>query len=141
MAAGAWSCFGCSLPWGVRSANLGRLSCKLDALGSDSCKGRRKACQHTHKLFGEQNLGSLILDLRACAGNFFSAAFEDTCIALVGASGGVFGMVGLFIADMIVNFSYIKRRALSSKFSSFQVFKFSITCSCCVLCWPLCIQS
>ncbi len=43
------------------------------------------------------------------AGNFFSAAFEDTCLALVGASGGVFGMVGLFIADMIVNFSTIKR--------------------------------
>lgn len=44
-----------------------------------------------------------------CAGNFFSAAFENTCLALVGASGGVFGMVGLFIADMIVNFGTIKR--------------------------------
>ena len=44
-----------------------------------------------------------------CAGNFFSAAFEDTCLALVGASGGVFGMVGLFIADMVVNFASIRR--------------------------------
>lgn len=51
------------------------------------------------------------LDARAAAGNFFSAAFEDTCLALVGASGGVFGMVGLFIADMVVNFSTIKRCA------------------------------
>jgi len=42
-------------------------------------------------------------------GNFFSAAFEDTCLALVGASGGVFGMVGLFIADMVVNFASIRR--------------------------------
>ena len=44
-----------------------------------------------------------------CAGNFFSAAFEDTCLALVGASGGVFGMVGLFITDMVVNFASIRR--------------------------------
>ncbi|CAL8468309.1 g7849 [Coccomyxa elongata] len=50
----------------------------------------------------------------ALGGNFFSAAFEDTCLALVGASGGVFGMVGLFIADMIVNFSTIKRPIIRS---------------------------
>ena len=48
-----------------------------------------------------------------CAGNFFSAAFEDTCLALVGASGGVFGMVGLFIADMVVNFASIRRQVPS----------------------------
>ena len=54
--------------------------------------------------------------MRARAGNFFSAAFEDTCLALVGASGGVFGMVGLFIADMIVNFPSIKRHARMAPF-------------------------
>lgn len=64
---------------------------------------------------GEQGAGCNHSTQACCAyaGNFFSAAFEDTCLALVGASGGVFGMVGLFIADMIVNFSYIKRQALA----------------------------
>lgn len=45
----------------------------------------------------------------AAAGNLFSAAFESTCIAVVGASGGVFGVMGLFIADMIMNFKTITR--------------------------------
>lgn len=48
------------------------------------------------------------------AGSLFSAAFEDPCIAVVGASGGVFGVVGLFIADMIMNFKHIRRCGLHS---------------------------
>ena len=43
------------------------------------------------------------------AGNFFSAAFENNCLAVAGASGGIFGMIGLYVADMILNFESIKR--------------------------------
>ena len=43
------------------------------------------------------------------AGNFFSAAFEDRCAAVAGASGGIFGLLGLFIADMVLNFETLTR--------------------------------
>lgn len=43
------------------------------------------------------------------AGNFFSAAFEDHCKAVAGASGGIFGLLGLFIADMVLNFETLTR--------------------------------
>ena len=38
------------------------------------------------------------------AGNFSSAIFEDPCQLVVGASGCIFGLVGLYIADVILNF-------------------------------------
>jgi membrane associated rhomboid family serine protease len=39
--------------------------------------------------------------------NFISATFENACTLLVGASGAVFGLMGLFAADLIVNFESI----------------------------------
>ena len=36
-----------------------------------------------------------------------SAAFEKTCTLLVGASGAVFGFMGLFVADLVINFESI----------------------------------
>ncbi|DBB06814.1 hypothetical protein WJX82_002835 [Trebouxia sp. C0006] len=45
----------------------------------------------------------------AIGGNFFSAAFEDRCAAVAGASGGIFGLLGLFIADMVLNFETLTR--------------------------------
>lgn len=48
------------------------------------------------------------------AGNFFSAVFENSCIAVVGSSGGVFGMFGLFIADIVMNFESIRRYGVIS---------------------------
>lgn len=41
-----------------------------------------------------------------------SAVFEDPCTAVVGASGGVLGLVGLFSADMVLNFRRMKRPIL-----------------------------
>ncbi|KAK3252000.1 hypothetical protein CYMTET_38690 [Cymbomonas tetramitiformis] len=58
----------------------------------------------------------LIWLISGLGGNFFSAMFEDSCILVVGASGSVFGFVGLFFADMVLNFETLKRpllRALS----------------------------
>ena len=51
----------------------------------------------------------VVLTPAARPGNFFSAAFENSCLAVAGASGGIFGMIGLYIADMILNFESIKR--------------------------------
>ena len=39
--------------------------------------------------------------------NLVSAAFEPNCTLLVGASGAVFGFMGLFVADLVVNFESI----------------------------------
>lgn len=45
-------------------------------------------------------------------GQLTSAIGEDKCKMVVGASGGVFGLVGLFVADMAINFRTIKRPIL-----------------------------
>jgi hypothetical protein len=39
--------------------------------------------------------------------NLISSTFESYCTLLVGASGAVFGFMGLFVADLIVNFESI----------------------------------
>lgn len=39
--------------------------------------------------------------------NLISASFEKVCTLLVGASGAVFGFMGLFVADLVVNFESI----------------------------------
>eukprot|EP01023_Acetabularia_acetabulum_P006713 TRINITY_DN12822_c0_g1_i1.p2 TRINITY_DN12822_c0_g1~~TRINITY_DN12822_c0_g1_i1.p2 ORF type:complete len:209 (-),score=9.52 TRINITY_DN12822_c0_g1_i1:239-826(-) len=61
------------------------------------------------------SLRTMVLWLVSILGsNFLSAALEDRCTQVVGASGGVFGFVGLFIADMIINFETITRPILRS---------------------------
>ncbi|KAK3283887.1 hypothetical protein CYMTET_8437 [Cymbomonas tetramitiformis] len=45
--------------------------------------------------------------LSGVGGNMFSALFEDNCTLTVGASGSVFGMFGLYVADMLLNFESI----------------------------------
>lgn len=56
-----------------------------------------------------------------CAGNFFSAAFENRCTAVAGASGGIFGLLGLFIADMVLNFETLTR--YQSQYSARSTYK------------------
>lgn len=55
---------------------------------------------------------TLLYFMSAVGGNFFSAAFESGCNTVQGASGGVFGMIGLFIADLVLNFETVKRPLL-----------------------------
>lgn len=42
--------------------------------------------------------------LAVLGSGFFSAVAEDPCKAVVGSSGGIFGLVGLYIGDLVVNF-------------------------------------
>lgn len=42
-------------------------------------------------------------------GNLWSGAIEDPCSVLVGASGGVFGIFGMFAADTIIRWEQLKR--------------------------------
>ena len=45
------------------------------------------------------------------AGAFFAAVTQSACKPTAGASGGIFGMMGLFIADMIMNHHTLTRHA------------------------------
>ncbi|KAG1665637.1 hypothetical protein FOA52_011231 [Chlamydomonas sp. UWO 241] len=45
-----------------------------------------------------------IFVMSGVAGNFSSTLFEDRCQLVVGASGAIFGLVGLFIADVCLNY-------------------------------------
>eukprot|EP01025_Chloroclados_australasicus_P055830 TRINITY_DN6854_c0_g2_i10.p2 TRINITY_DN6854_c0_g2~~TRINITY_DN6854_c0_g2_i10.p2 ORF type:complete len:334 (-),score=22.01 TRINITY_DN6854_c0_g2_i10:174-1175(-) len=64
----------------------------------------------------EHNYGTwrvlVVWILSSMGGNFLSAAFEDGCTMVVGASSAVFGFVGLFIADVVLNFESIGRPVL-----------------------------
>lgn len=59
----------------------------------------------------EAKYGSLrtlaVCGLSGVAGNFVSAAGEDPCALVVGASGCVFGLAGFFIADVVVDFKRV----------------------------------
>lgn len=41
-----------------------------------------------------------------------SMAFEDPCFVYVGASGAVFGFIGLYLTDIILNFESMYRPLL-----------------------------
>lgn len=45
-------------------------------------------------------------------GNFLSACVEDPCVLVVGSSGAVFGFMGFFIADSIMNFETLTKPLL-----------------------------
>ncbi|PNH07798.1 Folate-biopterin transporter 1, chloroplastic [Tetrabaena socialis] len=45
-------------------------------------------------------------------GQLLSTAVEDTCRMVVGCSGGVFGLLGLFAADILLNFRTMRRPIL-----------------------------
>jgi membrane associated rhomboid family serine protease len=45
-------------------------------------------------------------------GTFMSMAFEDPCFVYVGASGAVFGFIGLYLTDIILNWESMFRPLL-----------------------------
>lgn len=40
----------------------------------------------------------------ALGGSFLSLVAEDPCSLYVGASGGIFGFLGLYLADVVLNY-------------------------------------
>jgi len=48
----------------------------------------------------------------AIGGNLLSGAFEHPCLVLVGASGSVFGYIGLYLADIVFRWRRLKRPLL-----------------------------
>lgn len=67
-------------------------------------------------------------------GALFSAAFEEPCVAVVGASGGVFGLIGLFLADLLLNFETIKRYVLRDAWLCRCVSLCCVSCGLVVVC-------
>lgn len=52
--------------------------------------------------------------LAGVGGNLFSAVADDGCAILVGASGLIFGLVGFWIADLLINFHFYKNVLVKS---------------------------
>ena len=60
-----------------------------------------------------------VLWLISClGGELVSSMWETSCQVIVGASGGVFCIMGLFVADMFINFKTIRRPILRGASSS-----------------------
>lgn len=68
------------------------------------------------------------------AGGFFSAVIENGCQPVVGASGGIFGLMGLFIADLLMNFRSLNRYVIPTDVVrsdlTYQSRAYSITLKC-----------
>ena len=79
----------CAFTWG---ACMDACACLLSWCQLDSVSTEYHNLQHMHVGIGA---------------NLVSAAFEPNCTLLVGASGAVFGFMGLFVADLVVNFESI----------------------------------
>ncbi len=47
--------------------------------------------------------------LGVIGGNLLSAVTERPCTALVGASGGIYGLIGMFVAEMVLSWKSLKR--------------------------------
>lgn len=64
----------------------------------------------------EQQYGTLrillVFLMSGLGGNFTSAVFEDQCQVVVGASGAVFGFLGLYCADILLHCQHISRPLL-----------------------------
>ncbi|CAD7695058.1 unnamed protein product [Ostreobium quekettii] len=61
---------------------------------------------HLEHKYGTLRIGALSF-FAGIGGNLLSAAFEDVCDVVVGASGCCFGLLGLFVADMLLNFESV----------------------------------
>lgn len=85
---------------------------------------------HVERLYGTSRIVFTAF-LSAMGGLFISATFEDPCTVVVGASGMIFGITGLWIADMIVNFHHHKRPMLQVVMVAafFALFAISMTTS------------
>lgn len=63
---------------------------------------------HLERKYGWWRLGFVVV-LSGVGGNFISAVFEDKCKVYVGFSGVCFGLFGLFVADIVLNYETVKK--------------------------------
>ena len=63
---------------------------------------------HLERKYGWWRVGFVII-LSGVGGNFVSAAFEDDCNVYVGFSGVCFGLFGLFVADIVLNYETVNK--------------------------------
>ncbi len=63
---------------------------------------------HLERKYGWWRIGFVVV-LSGCGGNFLSAIFEDKCKVYVGFSGVCFGLFGLFVADIVLNYETVRK--------------------------------
>jgi membrane associated rhomboid family serine protease len=56
----------------------------------------------------------LLWSLAVLGGGLLSVSADDPCKVVAGASGGVFGLVGLYAADLVRNYRTVKRPILQA---------------------------
>ena len=79
---------------------------------------------HLERKYGTLRVAFVSI-LGGLGGSLFSASFEDRCTVVVGASGLIFGLVGVWVADLVVSFHTLQyeftRVALAVVFGVYQV--------------------
>mmetsp|Transcript_1755 Transcript_1755/g.6118 ORF Transcript_1755/g.6118 Transcript_1755/m.6118 type:complete len:565 (-) Transcript_1755:161-1855(-) len=81
---------------------------------------------HLEQKYGVARIASLCL-ISGVGGNLFSALFEDPCTLVAGASGSCFGIFGLFVADICLNFETVTRPLLRILLASAFLINFLVT--------------
>lgn len=81
---------------------------------------------HLEHKYGTLRIGGLCV-LSGIGGNLLSAAFENACVVVVGASGCCFGLMGLFVADMILNIEHVSFPILRTLFLILMLVLFVFT--------------
>lgn len=70
-------------------------------------------CTQVERRYGTRRV-LVIAIVSGISGNLLTGVFEDVCTVVVGASGMIFGLAGLWVADLIINFHFIKHALLQS---------------------------
>ncbi|KAK3256534.1 hypothetical protein CYMTET_34334, partial [Cymbomonas tetramitiformis] len=81
---------------------------------------------HLERRYGPLRIAVLFL-VSGVGGNIFSTFMEDVCLIVVGASGAIMGIGGLYLADLAVNHSEVRLPILQSSICLVMIIWLAVT--------------